>query len=83
MAEYLIDNQLDAENIEVTVEFCRTLIPHIATKVPIWCRFPVGFFLINTYPAHKSLYNSIMHKIDSIKRENAKLAKKAEQDRIA
>ena len=69
--EYLETQGLEPEDLHANVETCKTLIPYLGPKIAEWDKFPVKFFLVANYPAHKALLNTVMHKLDSLVKEKA------------
>ena len=68
----------EPEDLPATVETCKTLIPYVGHKDERWQNFPLKFFLVNSYAAHKTFYNVVVSKIDSLVREKAKKQREEE-----
>ena len=54
---------------DFSIEFCKSLIEFVARIDPErWRGFPIDSFSSHLYPAHKSLYNTLRNKYNSIKK---------------
>ena len=71
LIEYLTANEYEPEDLKPDTDTCKKLIPYLGYKIPEWQMFNETFFLVNDYKAHKSFYNCIVNKLDSLIKEKA------------
>ena len=81
----MLDNFLDSEekkpsDIEnFNTEMCKELIPMIGMRIPEWRGFPKKHFHVQTYKAHKHLYDSLKNRHSSLVNAEQKRIKEEQE----
>ena len=64
--DYLEQQDIDAENVEFSIDLVRKMIPSVKVRDPRWKNFPKAQFDIQLFKAHRQLYDTIRNKLDSL-----------------
>lgn len=72
MEDYFIYHDTKAQELRMSVDFVKELLPWVAMKDRRWKKFPIDSFTTNKYEAHTELYQVIRFKLDAMKKEEQK-----------
>ena len=68
LEDYLKDEELEAADVEFSMDLVKQVIDEVGYKDPKWKKFPKDSFDITKHKAHRSFYDTILRHLEELKK---------------